>query len=129
VGTRLNADRNALKKVNTQLAEIDKLLQAVFEKSVLSDEATEIFTEYARRYEAEKQDLKKQANELTASIEQHSRTESDVDTFIALMKKYINITDLDRATAVELIDHITISASKVEPREIVIYYNFVGNVR
>lgn len=127
-GTKINADRNALKKVNKRLAELDKLLQAAFEKSVLGGASSELFTEYARKYEAEKQELMKQAKQLSASIEQQSKTESDVETFIALMKKNVNITELDRATAVELIDHITISASTVKPREIEIYYNFVGNV-
>jgi DNA invertase Pin-like site-specific DNA recombinase len=127
-GTRLNIDRNALKKVNRRLAELEKLLRAAFEKSVLGGEMSEIFTEYALKYEAEKQELTKQAKQLTASIEQQSQTENDVETFIALMKKYVSITELDRATAVELIDHITISASAVNPREIVVYYNFIGNV-
>lgn len=128
-GTKLNADRNALKKVNRRLAELDKLLQAAFEKSVLGGESSEIFTEYARKYEAEKQELLKQAKQLLASIEKQSKTESDVEAFIALMKKYVNITELDRATAVELIEHITVSASAVKTnREIVIYYNYVGNV-
>jgi len=127
-GTRLTADRNALKKVNKRLAELDKLLQASFEKSVLGGESSNIFTEYARKYEAEKQELTQQAKQLSASIEQYSQTESDVNTFIALMKKYSNITELDRATVVELIDHITVSAGTVKPREITIYYNFIGNM-
>jgi len=127
-GTKLNADRNALKKVNKRLAELDKLLQAAFEKSVLSGEASDIFTEYARKYEAEKQELTKQSKHLSASIEKQSRTENDVETFISLMKKYVNISELDRATAAELVDHITVSASAINPREIVIYYNLIGNV-
>ncbi len=126
-GAKLDADRNALKKVNKRLSELDKLLQAVFEKSVLGGATSELFAEYARKYEAEKQELMKQANKLSASIEKQSKTENDVEAFIALMKKYVNITELDRATAVELIDHIIISASSTEPREIEIYYNFVGN--
>ena len=127
-GTKLNADKSALKKVNKRLAELDKLLQAAFEKSVLGGAVSELFTEYARKYETEKQELMKQANQLSASIEKQSQTESDVETFIALLKKYVDITDLDRATAVELVDHITVSASAVTPREIVIYYNRIGKV-
>jgi len=54
---------------------------------------------------------------------------NDVDAFIKLMKKYVNITDLDRATTVTLIDKIIIS-EKIkgfdEPREIIICYNFIG---
>ena len=127
-GMKLNADRNTLKKVNKRLSELDRLIQAAFEKSVLGGDMSEMFTEYARKYETEKQQLTKQAKQLSTSIETQSRTESDVETFIALMKKYINISELDRATVAELIDHITISASEVKPREIVIYYNLLGKV-
>jgi hypothetical protein len=47
---------------------------------------------------------------------------------VTLIKKYVSITELDRATAVEPIDHITVSASAVKPREIVVYCNFIGKV-
>jgi DNA invertase Pin-like site-specific DNA recombinase len=133
-GTKLNTDRNALNKINKRLADLDKLLEAAFEKSVLTDEADEtktasdVFKKLERKYAAEKQDLTKQVKLLTASIEKQSQTAHDVETFIALLKKYVNITELDRATAAELIDHITISASAVKPREIVIYYNLIGNI-
>lgn len=108
--------------------ELDKLLQAAFEKSVLSGEASDIFAQYARKYEAEKHELAKQAARLSDSIERQSQTENDVETFITLLKKYADISELDRATAVELIDHITISAMTVKPREVEIYYNRIGNV-
>ena len=124
-GIKLNADRNALKKLNKRLGEF---IQAAFEKSVLSSAPSEMFTALAQKYEAEKQGLAKQACVLSASIEKQSQTEKDVETFIALMKKHVSISELDRATAVELIDHITVSASTVEPREITIYYNLIGNI-
>jgi hypothetical protein len=127
-GSKLNAERAALKKVNARLAELDKLMRAAFEKSVLDGKFSHLFAEYAQNYETEKQDLKKQADKLSASIAKQSQTENDVETFIALMKKYADITDIDRATAVALIDHITVSASAVKPREIVIHYNFIGNI-
>jgi uncharacterized protein with von Willebrand factor type A (vWA) domain len=107
---------------------LDKLIQAAFEKSVLDSAFAETFEGMARQYEAEKRELTARVEQLTAAIEQHSQTENDVETFIALMEKHVNITELDRATVAELIDHIVVSASTVKPREITIYYNFVGNV-
>ena len=127
-GVQLKTDKRALKKINKRLSELDSLLQAAFEKSVLGGGSSDMFTTLAQKYEAEKQELAKQAHNLTASIENQSQTENDVDTFIALMKKYSDITELDRATVVELIDHITVSASSINPREVVIYYNLMGNV-
>jgi len=39
-GTRLNADKTTLKRVNKRLGELDKLLQAAFEKSVLGGDTS-----------------------------------------------------------------------------------------
>jgi hypothetical protein len=127
-GAQLNADRAALSKTVKRLAELEKLIQTAFEKSVLDGAFSETFEDMARRYEDEKRDLTARAERLTETVEQHDRTQNDVDTFIALMEKHVNITEIDRAAAVELIDHITVSASSVKPREVTIYYNFVGNV-
>jgi len=126
-GTQLNADRNALNRVNKRLGELEKLTEAAFEKSVLGGESSDTFVKLERKYQAEKQELIKQAKKLSASIEKYSKTENDVEMFITLIKKYADLTELDRETTAELIDHIVISASTVKPREIEIHYNFVGN--
>ena len=124
--TQSETEKRALKATNKRLAELDKLIQATFEKSVLGDLTAEMFSVLARKYEAEKRELTEKAQQLTTSIEQQWQVENDVETYIALMKKHADITELDRATVVELIDRITVSASDVKPREIVIHYNFIG---
>jgi len=128
--TQLGQNRKALAKVNKRLVEIEKLLEAAFEKSVLGNknQGVDIFNTYLTKYEEEKSTLEYQANQLMAEIEQQSQTEQGVDAFVSLLKKHANITELDRATAVELIDRITISEITTNPRSIVIYYNFVGSV-
>ncbi len=62
-------DRNALKKVTKRLAELDKLIQATFEKSVLGGDMLDTFAEYARKYEAEKLALSGQAKQLSEQLE------------------------------------------------------------
>ena len=127
--TQLGQNKKVLAKINKRLTEIDKLLQAAFEQSVLgNNQGANIFNTYLNKYEEEKTALRHQANQLTAAIEQQSQTEQGVDAFIALLKKHSDITELDRATAVELIDHITISKITTIPRSIVIYYNLIGRV-
>jgi hypothetical protein len=123
-----DTEQRTLKNINKRLTELDKLIQATFEKSVLGDLSADMFSELARKYETEKRELTSKAQELTISIERQSQVQNDVETYIALMKKHADITELDRATVVELIDHITVSASDVKPREFVIHYNFVGSM-
>jgi hypothetical protein len=125
---KLGADKAALKQTNKRLDELKRLIEAVFEKSVLMGGEADMFAELAKKYADEQRELKAKAEQLTAAIEKQRKAESDVDTFIKLMKKHVNVTELDRATVVELIDHITVSANAATPREVVIYYNFVGNV-
>jgi hypothetical protein len=126
--TQVNSEKRTLKAVNKRLAELDKLIQATFEKSVLGGLSAELFAGLAQKYEAERRELTEKAQQLSTSIAQQSQVQNDVETYIALMKKHADITELDRQTVVELIDHITVSASGVEPREIVIHYNFVGSM-
>ena len=126
--TQMDTEKLALTATYKRLAELDKLIQATFEKSVLGDLSAETLAVFAKKYEAEKGELLKKSAQLTASIEKQSQVENDVETYISLMKKHADIQELDRATVALLIDHITVSASGITPRNIEIHYNFVGNV-
>jgi hypothetical protein len=101
-GTKQNSDKAALKQAQKRLAELDKLLKATFEKSVLGGASAEMFTELAAKHDSEKRELKTKAAQLSAAVEKQSRAENDADAFISLMKKRVNVTELDRSTVVEL---------------------------
>ncbi|GHU57079.1 resolvase [Clostridia bacterium] len=125
--TRLKIDEKSLKQAQKRLSELERLIQAAFEKSVLSDN-NDVFAEFTQKYKSEKMELSEKIKDLTAKTERHNQSVSDVETFISLMKECVNITVLDRAAAVQLIDKIVVSAKSVDPREIVIHYNFIGQI-
>jgi septation ring formation regulator EzrA len=127
-GVQLKQDENALKKVDKQLAELDTKIEKAFDRYALGGALVETFERLAQKCEAEKIELTERAEQLRSSIEKQKQQGNEVETFISLMKEYVNITEIDRATAVALIESITVSAKAVEPREIVIQYKFVGNV-
>jgi hypothetical protein len=118
------SDEQMLKRAQKRILEIDKLMQKAFEQSVLSN--TNFFPDLIQKYESEKLELTEKIRQVTEIRERESKSESDVETFIDLMKDCVDITTLDRATAVQLIDKIIIPAKNKNPREIVICYNFVG---
>ena len=129
VNLQLKTDSAALKKSKKRLTELEKLIQATFEKTILSGLSPESANKLIHGYESEKSALTEKISQLTAKINAGHQLKNDVDTFIKLIKKHVNITDLDRATAVTLIDKIIISKKikgSDEPREIIIYYNFIG---
>ena len=124
--SQLDHNKKSLAKVNKRLVELERLMQAAFERSILHEQGVDIFTRYLVKYEGEKTTLMQQHSQLTTAINQQSQTEHGVNSFISLLKKYANITKLDRQVVVELIDKITISDITTNPRDIVIYYKLCG---
>jgi hypothetical protein len=121
-------DVQLLKKTEKRLNELNKLIEAAFENMVLNDELKETFNEYAQKFTLEKLELTKKAEQLSTNIERQKQANNDVELFIKLIKQYIDITELDRETVTALIERIEISSKTTKPREITIYYNFIGKI-
>jgi len=79
------------------------------------------------KYKTEHDSLSERVQVLRVELEQQSQDESDIDEFIRRIKKFVDIEELDRAMALELIDHIEVGAKDVEEREIRIYYKLLGD--
>jgi DNA invertase Pin-like site-specific DNA recombinase len=124
--SKSKSDEKELKQAEKRLSDIDRLIQAAFEKSVLSK--TDIFTGYMQKYESEKIELTDKVRNLKACIQDRDKSVNEIEVFIDLMKKNAESVTLDRATAVALIDKIIVSAQDKVPREIVIHYNFIGEI-
>ena len=92
---QFKTDSAALKKSEKRLAELEKLIQATFEKTILSGLSPESANKLIHGYESEKSALTEKISQLTFKINAQHQLKNDVDTFIELMKKHVNITDLE----------------------------------
>ena len=79
-------------------------------------------------YELEQSNLKSMAEVLRKDLKQQEQQKTNVKAFIAAVKKYTDLQELDAAVLRAFIDRIEVSHvdKKSRTREITIVYNFIG---
>ena len=100
----------------------------MYEDKVLKRIPEEVCVELLRKYQEEKSALETEIAELEARAETATQATADVDEFIRRVKQYASLTELDRTTAMDLIEYITVGRVPIDkstPREIHIYYKFL----
>lgn len=126
----LAQQRKELAKAEKRVSELDVLFRKVFEKNALGEITNEQFAMLAPSYENEKKELAKRISELKKVIEAADERSSDVSRFVALVRKYTEITELNYEILHTFIDRILIHEldKETNTREIEIFYTFVGKV-
>ncbi|MGN0813737.1 MAG: recombinase family protein [Candidatus Coproplasma sp.] len=122
---RIRAVQQELKKKNKRLAELDGLIENVYEDKVKGKMPEDICIKLINRYTDEQKTLTEEIQTLNESLAESNQLNSDVDEFIAKIKRYLHITELTREICMELIDRIIVGAApkdKTQPRSIQIVY-------
>jgi len=124
---QVSINQNDLLKSESRLAELDGLMQAVYEDKLKGKIPEDVCINLLEKYKAEHDLLTVRVQELRHELEKLNQDESDIDEFIRRIKKYADIEELDRATVLELIEKIDIGARDVEKRYIGISYKLLGS--
>ena len=123
---KVSGDTKRLNEIRTRLAELDKIMQTLYEDRVLGKIAEDVCSNFLDKYQAEKNMLEEELSGLMESINSLSKDEQDVDEFIRRLKKYANAETLSREMALELIEYVTVDEfAKDRPRDIHIYYKLL----
>jgi len=84
-------------------------------------------------YTLEREDLTAKLDTLTATIDEADQESADINEFMGLIERYIDIQELDRAIVHELIEKIVVhQAQKLDgqrTQQIDIYYRFIGKIQ
>ena len=123
---QVSLNRDELAKSERRLIELDKLMQSVYEDKIKGQIPEDVCISLLEKYKSEQDLLSERVQTLRSELAVQSQDENDVDEFIRRIRKYVDIEELDRATALELIDHIKVGARDVEEREIHIHYKLLG---
>ena len=85
-------------------------------------------SEMSHDYELEQSNLKSMAEVLCKELKQQEQQKTNAKAFVAAVKKYTDMQELDAAVLREFIDRIEVSHTdkKSKTREITIVYNFIG---
>lgn len=122
-----NFSKDKLKAHKSRIAELDNLMQSVYEDKVQGNIPASVCGKLLEKYEAEQKALVSEVSQIETQLLTAKQDEKDVDQFITSLKKYQNAEILTREMCLELIDHITIDEffkGKTE-RDIHIYYKFI----
>ncbi len=123
-----NADGKTHKAKERRIEELSELISSIYEDRVMKRIPEEVCIELLQKYQREKSSLQKQLEEMDDLEQRTKQATADVDEFIRRLKKYVDMTELDRTAAMELIEYITVGCvpkDKATPREIHIYYKLI----
>lgn len=119
-------------KAKKRLAEIDTILQKMYEDKVFGVISDERYITMSKKLEDEQAELKRLISESAVLIEENEKKSKDIGDFIELIGKYTDITELDYDIVHMLIDKIVVFGREKSDSEttqrIEIYYRFVGNI-
>ena len=124
--------KSELKKINKRIAQLEKILNKLYEDRALEKITEERYLLMNSNYENEYNELKERQNVLTQQIENIETTECNAETFTNLIEKYLNITGLNARILNELIEKIVVHEKEIINGEkyqmVEIYYKFVGMI-
>ena len=125
--------RKALSGAQKRMEELDKIIQKLYEDSVLGKLSNTRFQKLSAQYETEQAEIQQLAIALEREIENEAGQIADVGRFLQLADKYSYLQELDATTANELIEKIVVhSPEKIGGKKhvtIEVYFTYVGKIR
>ena len=129
---QMKQTRLTLTAIEKRLAELGKLVQAIYEDKVMGRVPETICIQLMNQYEAERAEKLEQKGRLSGELEAYQQDTDDVQQWMHLIQDYARLEELDRPTLLRLIKRIEVGEKKVEDgctfRDIKIHYNFVGYI-
>ena len=128
----IREDKRRLEKAKKRLADIDKLITRIYEDMVLGNLSQERYQKMLEGYEAEQAALNNEVIGLEDWVATREEMEDNVDQFLALLEKYVDIPELTPAIVNEFIKQIIVYApdksSGKRTQKVKIVFNFLEEV-
>ena len=128
----IREDKRRLEKAKKRLADIDKLITRIYEDMVLGNLSQERYQKMLEGYEAEQASLNNEIIGLDDWVATREEMEDNVDQFLALMEKYVDIPELTTTIVNEFVKQIIVYApdksSGKRTQKVKIVFNFLEEV-
>ena len=126
------AAKKTARAIRKRLAELEKLVQNVYEDKVKGAIPEAVCVELMNKYQTERAEKAGQLQRLERQMEESQTVRDDVQEWVSLIRQYRDLKTLDRETLLRLVDKIEVSERRIvdgmKEREIRIYYKFVGYI-
>jgi len=129
----LAQQRKTLADAHKRIADLDVLVQKVYEDNALGKLPDARYLKLSAQYEQEQQEIAQLAAKLERQIETETAQMVDMDKFFVLADRYANLTELTAPIVNELISKIVVhSPEKRYSRKhvtIEVFFTYVGKIR
>ena len=128
----IREDQKRMEQAKKRLATLDVVMSRLYEDYALGEISKEKYKKMTSDYEAEQERLKLEIETTEEWVEQRQAMGDDLDTFIALTKKYVDVTELTQTIVNEYIKKIIIHAPDKSGgkrrQKVEIIFNFVDEM-
>ena len=128
----IREDQKRMEQAKKRLATLDVVISRLYEDYALGEISKEKYKKMTADYEAEQERLKLEIETTEEWVAQRQAMGDDLDTFIALTKKYVDVTELTQTIVNEYIKKIIIHAPDKSGgkrrQKVEIFFNFVDDV-
>ena len=125
--------QKALSGAKKRMEDLDRIIQHIYEDNVLGKLSDSRYLKLSRQYEKEQAEIEQLAAVLEREIETQAGQVSDVNEFLKLVDKYLDIPELDAAILNELVSRIVVHSPVRENGrkqvQIDLYFTYVGQIR
>lgn len=126
--------KDVLAQSEKRIAELDVIFKRLYEDNISGKLSDERFIKLSHDYEQEQANLKAVVENLRQDVKQQEKQKINVKQFIAAVKKYTDMTELDANVLREFVEKIYVSdvytpdenEPRIKVRDIQIVYNFIG---
>ena len=126
----LSQKKKRLAEIQKRIGELDTIFQRIYEDNIIGKLSDERFMKMSKGYEDEQRTLQTEADGIQSELQQEEKKSVDVKRFLAIVKKYTDLTELTPEILREFIDKIIVHApdksSGRRLQEIEIIYNHLG---
>jgi len=128
----LRESKKELEAAKARVTKLDGIIQRLYEDNIEGKISDERFAKLTDTYEAEQRTLEKRITELESIMSATKNESLSVDTFLALVRKYTDIKELDAELIRVFVEKILVyKAEKVDGhrvQRIKIIYNGIGEI-
>ena len=123
-----------LEQATQRITKLDSIIQRLYEDNLDGKISDERFAKMTATYEQEQKDLQERVIVLRETISQTKSQRLNIDSFLAQVKRYTEIKELNAEiirALVERIDVFTpekVPSTRTKKQTILIHWNFIGAV-
>lgn len=131
---QLRNSHKELEQATARITKLDTIIQRLYEDNIDGKISDERFMKMTETYEVEQKELLMRKNELNSFIDQAKEQSLNVDSFLKVVRKYTDITEITGEIIRSFVEKIDVykpekvPGTRTKKQTICIHWNFIGAV-